>query len=80
MGQGMMKRELRMPNREVGRVELRTPIRFPATSTFDLHPSNFVSHPGRLFSSTQISVGLGFLARNKNANAKRGFRDRRQRV
>ena len=34
--------------------------------------------PGQLFYSTQIPVCLGFLAKNKNADARRGFRDRRQ--
>ena len=34
--------------------------------------------PGQLFYSTQIPVGLWFLAKNKNADAKRGFRDRRK--
>ena len=34
--------------------------------------------PGQLFSSTQIPVCLGFLAKNKNDDAKRGFRNRRQ--
>jgi type I restriction-modification system DNA methylase subunit len=33
---------------------------------------------GELFYSTQIPVCLWFLAKNKNADAKRGFRDRRQ--
>ncbi len=32
--------------------------------------------PGQIFSSTQIPVCLWFLAKNKNADAKRGFRDR----
>lgn len=34
-------------------------------SSFFIHPSNF-------------SPGLWFLAKNKNADAKRGFRDRRK--
>ena len=34
--------------------------------------------PDQLFSSTQIPVCLWFVERNKNADAKRGFRDRRQ--
>ena len=34
--------------------------------------------PGQLFSSTQIPVCLRILAKNKSADAKRGFRDRRQ--
>ena len=37
-----------------------------------------VALPGQLFYSTQISVCLWFLERNKNADVKRGFRDRRQ--
>jgi len=36
-----------------------------------------VAFPGQLFYSTQIPVCLGFLAKNKNTDAKRGFRDRR---
>ena len=36
-----------------------------------------VALPGQLFYSTQIPVSLWFLAKNKNADAKRGFRDRR---
>ncbi|HRF05243.1 class I SAM-dependent DNA methyltransferase [Accumulibacter sp.] len=36
-----------------------------------------VALPGQLFYSTQIPVCLWFLAKNKNADAKRGFRDRR---
>ena len=35
-----------------------------------------VAVPGQLFYSTQIHVCLRFLAKNKNADAKRGFRDR----
>ena len=34
--------------------------------------------PGQLFYSTQIPVCLWFLAKNKSAHVKRGFRDRRQ--
>ena len=45
-------------------------------STFEIHPSNFASLPGQLFYSTQIPVCLWFLAKNKAADAKRGFRDR----
>src|SRR5664280_1637862 len=37
-----------------------------------------VALPGQLFYSTQIPVCLWFLARNKSADAKRGFRDRRK--
>jgi type I restriction enzyme M protein len=36
-----------------------------------------VALPGQLFYSTQIPVCLWFLAKNKAADAKRGFRDRR---
>ena len=37
-----------------------------------------VALPGQLFYSTQIPVCLWFLAKNKAAAAKRGFRDRRK--
>ena len=37
-----------------------------------------VAMPGQLFYSTQIPVCLWFLAKNKAADAKRGFRDRRK--
>ena len=37
-----------------------------------------VALPGQLFYSTQIPVCLWFLAKNKSAEAKRGFRDRRK--
>jgi type I restriction enzyme M protein len=37
-----------------------------------------VALPGNLFYRTTIPVCLWFLAKNKNADAKRGFRDRRQ--
>jgi len=37
-----------------------------------------VALPGQLFYSTQIPVCLWFIAKNKNADAKRGFRDRRK--
>ena len=37
-----------------------------------------VALPGQLFYSTQIPVCLWFLTKNKKADAKRGFRDRRQ--
>ncbi len=37
-----------------------------------------VALPGQLFYSTQIPVCLWFLAKNKNTDAKRGFRDRRR--
>lgn len=37
-----------------------------------------VAMPGQLFYSTQIPVCLWFLSKNKNADAKRGFRDRRK--
>ena len=47
-------------------------------STFETHPSNFAPLPGQLFYSTKIPVCLWFLAKNKNADAKRGFRDRRK--
>jgi len=41
---------------------------------------NLIRSPGQLFYSTQIPVCLWFLAKNKNAVAKRGFRDRRKAV
>jgi len=47
------------------------------TSTFEIHPSNFVSLPGHLFCSTQIPVCLWFLAKNKT-NGKR--RERRKQM
>ena len=34
--------------------------------------------PSQLFYTTQIPVCLRFLAKNKGADAKRGFRDRRK--
>ena len=37
-----------------------------------------VALPGQLFYSTQIPVCLWFIAKNKNADTKRGFRDRRK--
>ena len=37
-----------------------------------------VALPGQLFYSTQIPVCLWFLTKNKKADAKRGFRDRRK--
>ena len=37
-----------------------------------------VALPGQLFYSTQIPVCLWFLVKNKSADAKRGFRDRRK--
>jgi type I restriction enzyme M protein len=37
-----------------------------------------VALPGQLFYSTQIPVCLWFVSKNKNADTKRGFRDRRQ--
>ncbi len=37
-----------------------------------------VALPGQLFYSTQIPVCLWFLAKNKNVDANRGFRDRRK--
>lgn len=40
--------------------------------------NNMVALPGQLFYSTQIPVCLWFLAKNKAADAKRGFRDRRE--
>ena len=40
--------------------------------------NNMVALPCQLFYSTQIPVCLWFLAKNKAADAKRGFRDRRK--
>jgi type I restriction enzyme M protein len=37
-----------------------------------------VALPGQLFYSTQIPVCLWFVSKNKNADTKRGFRDRRK--
>jgi hypothetical protein len=37
-----------------------------------------VALPGQFLYSTQITVCLWFLAKNKNADAQRGFHDRRQ--
>ena len=59
------------------------------TASFDIRPIRralieadlvdcMVALPGQLFYSTQIPVCLWFLAKNKNADAKRGFRDRHQ--
>ena len=59
------------------------------TASFDIRPIRralieadlvdcMVASPGLLFYSTQIPVCLWFLAKNKNADAKRGFRDRRK--
>jgi hypothetical protein len=47
---------------------------------FDLSAAdnNLAALLGQLFYSTQIPVCLWFLAKNKNADAKRGFRDHRQ--
>jgi type I restriction enzyme M protein len=38
------------------------------------------AHPGKLFCSTQIPVCLWFVAKNENADAKRGFCDSRKRT
>ena len=40
---------------------------------------NTVALPGQLFDITQFPVCLWFLAKNKAADAKRGFRDRQER-
>ena len=63
---------------EMSSDEMRTTNRVFPTSTFEIHPLNFAALPGQLFYSTQIPVCLWFLAKNKNADAKRGFRDRHQ--
>jgi hypothetical protein len=74
-----IRRALIEADREMPNDELRMPNRILPTLKFDLHPSNFApALPGQLFYSTQIPVCLWFLAKNKNTDAKRGFRDRRQ--
>jgi hypothetical protein len=57
-------------DREMSSGEMRTTNRC-------LHPSNFDSLPGQLFCRTGIPVYLWFFAKNMSADAKRGFRDRR---
>jgi type I restriction enzyme M protein len=42
--------------------------------------NNMAAFPGQHFYSTQIPVCLWFLVKNKNADAKHGFRDRRERT
>jgi hypothetical protein len=73
-----IRRALIEADREMPIDEMRTTNRSLPTSTFEIHPSNFASLPGQLFYSTQIPVCLWFLPKNKNADAQRGFRDRRQ--
>jgi hypothetical protein len=72
-----IRRALIEADLEMSSDELRTPNRASPTSTFEILPSNFAPLPGQLFYSTQIPVCLWFLAKNKAADAKRGFRDRR---
>ncbi len=74
----VIRRALIEADREMPSAELRTPNRSLPTSTFEIHPSNSASLPGQLFYSTQIPVCLWFLAKNKAADTKRGFRDRRK--
>ena len=76
-GEGATQRIHIKADWEISSDEMRTTNRVFPTSTFETHPSNFASLPGQLFYSTQIPVCLWFLAKNKNADAKRGFRDRR---
>ena len=76
-GAGDIRRALIEADWEISSDEMRTTNRVFPTSTCETHPSNFASLPGQLFYSTQIPVCLWFLAKNKNADAKRGFRDRR---
>ncbi len=61
-----------MSSNQSGEGEIRRAI--IATDLVDC----MVALPGQLFYSTQIPVCLWFLAKNKNADAKRGFRDRRR--
>jgi hypothetical protein len=75
----VIPRALIEADREMPSDERRTPNRSFFTSTFEIHPSNFATAlPAQIFYSTQIPVCLSFLAKNKAADAKRGFRDRRQ--
>ena len=73
-----VRRALIEADREMPSAEMRATNYSLPTSTFEIHPSNFASLPGQLFYSTQIPVCLWFLAKNKAADAKRGFRDRRK--
>ena len=77
-GEGDIRHALIEADWEISRDEMRTTNRVFPASTFETHPSNFASLPGQLFYSTQIPVCLWFHAKNKNADAKRGFRDRRK--
>jgi hypothetical protein len=49
-----------------------------ASIGFDLSAAknNVVALTGQFFYNPQIAVGLRFLVKSKNADAKRGFRDR----
>jgi len=77
-GEGDIRRALIEADWEISSDEMRTTSRVFPTSTFETHPSNFASLPGHLLYSTQISVCLWFLPKNKNADAKRSFYDRRR--
>jgi hypothetical protein len=51
-----------------GSVSIIAPMpRNAPTSTFEIHSSNFASHPGQLFYSTQIPVCLWFFGKNEPA-------------
>ncbi len=76
-GEGATQRTHIKADWEISSDEMRTTNRVFPTSTFETHPSNFAPLPGQFFYSTKIPVCLWFLAKNKNADAKRGFRDRR---
>ena len=77
-GESAIHRTLIGADWEISSDEMRTTNRVFPTSTFETHPSNFAPLPGQLFYSTKIPVCLWFLAKNKNAAAKRSFHDRRQ--
>ena len=66
-------------------IERQTDVRESASRLTEATPqvlsaakNNMVALPGQLFHGTQIPVCLWFLAKYKSADAKRGFRDRRQ--
>ena len=79
-GEGDIRRALIEADWEISSDEMRTTNRVFPTSTFETHPSNFAPLPGQLFYSTKIPVCLWFLAVNKKADPKRGFRDRRRQI
>ena len=79
-GEGATQRTHIKADWEISSDEMRTTNRVFPTSTFETHPSNFAPLPGQLFYSTKIPVCLWFLAVNKKADPKRGFRDRRRQI